>query len=150
MKEQDGAGARDRSDSAGGRRQRAESGSSRHSGSGDVSVVVAVSVVQTMQVSGDHVVGVLTVRHRFVTAARPVTVLRVMRAAGVLGRAPVWVGAVDRDRALDGLRSLHLVHMPIVQIADVVLVSEGRVATIRSVDVRVLLVDLALSHSRPS
>ena len=60
-------------------------------------VVVAMAVVGMMQVSGDQVVDVVSVRHRLVSAAGPVGVAGLVPATIVIGRASGRVGVVDRN-----------------------------------------------------
>jgi len=119
------------------------------SGPGQLSVIVAVPVVRVVQVPADEVVDVIAMRYGFVATAGPVPVVHVMRSADVLGCALIRVGAVDCDRALDDLGTLHLVQMPVVEIVDMATMSDGHVATIRSVQMRVLLVNRLLSHIGP-
>jgi hypothetical protein len=54
-------------------------------------VVVAVAVVRVVQVTGDQVVGVITVRDRLVPTAGAVLVAAVMSSAVVLRRAPIGI-----------------------------------------------------------
>ena len=109
-------------------------------------MVVAMSVVRMVQVPRHDVIDVIAVGRGREAAAGSVAVLRVVRTAVVLRRALGGVDAVDLDRALDDLRSLHLVQVPIVQIVDVILVPDCHVTTIRPVHVLVLLMNLALGH----
>lgn len=56
-----------------------------------------MAVVGMMQVSGDQVVDVVSVRHRLVSAAGPVGVAGLVPATIVIGRASGRVGVVDRN-----------------------------------------------------
>jgi hypothetical protein len=66
-------------------------------------MVVAVPTVLMVQVGADQVVRVIAVRHDLMATGRTVLVLRVVRIAGVPGRAAIGVRAIDSNRAFQGL-----------------------------------------------
>ncbi len=58
-------------------------------------MVVAVGAVGVMQVPGDEIVDMVSVRKRLVSAALPVLVSAGVSAAGVVRHAPIWIGPAD-------------------------------------------------------
>ena len=91
-------------------------------------MVVAVPAVRMMQVPADEVVGVVTVRDRIVATSRAVRVRRIVRAAGVGGRARVRVLSADRDRTLVDVVVVDAVEVTVVKVVGVAVVRHGGVA----------------------
>ena len=75
-------------------------------------VIVAVAAMRMMQVAGDQVVDVVTMRHGFMAAARTVLVARLVAAAGVVRRASVGIGGTHLDRVL-----VEVIAMRVMQVA---------------------------------
>jgi hypothetical protein len=93
-------------------------------------VVVTVIPVRVMQVPVDQVVDVVAMRHRLVAATRPVHVVWIVLAAGVLRRAFVRVRRGHRQRVLlDRAVGTLMVQVPVVKVVDVALVLDGSVTT---------------------
>jgi len=82
----------------------------------DRSVIVAVVAVRMMQVSGNHEVDVVAVRHFGVPALRVMLVASGVVVARVLRRARGWVSATDADRMLVGVPRVNAVQVSVVQI----------------------------------
>jgi hypothetical protein len=94
-------------------------------------VVVAVIPVGMMQVPADQVIDMLAMRHRLMAAVRPVAtiVLVALMALGAVG----GVGARDRDRvALDATLGV-VVQLAVVEVIDVIAMTDRRVAAARTV-----------------
>ncbi len=100
---------------------------------GDGAVVVAVAAVRMMQVPEHHVVHVISVGDRVVTAARAVHVVGLVRSARVIGRARVGVRGVHRERVLVSVVAVHVVEVPVVKVIGVPVVLDGLVPAARSV-----------------
>ena len=98
-------------------------------------VVVAVIAVEVMQVTADEVVRMVAVRHRGVTATRPVGVRLVVCAAPMRWRAGPWVRTADADPTLIDVIAMHLVQVAVMQVVDVPLVANGGVPAAAAVDV---------------
>jgi hypothetical protein len=102
-------------------------------------VIVAVIAVLVMQVTVDEVVRVVAVRHRFVTARRPVLVIR-----RVLGRVPGCASRgilrVDRECVVVDVVAVHVMEVAVVQVVRVAFVLDGGVAAVRSVNVLMVTV----------
>ncbi len=103
------------------------------SGGRQWAMVVAVAAMRMMKVAADMVVGVITVRHRFMSAAGPVDMARIVPAATMVGRAHVGVLAGDLDHVLIDMAFVRMVEVTVMQIINVAAVADGRVATTRSV-----------------
>jgi hypothetical protein len=106
-------------------------------------VVVAVVLVRAVQAPVDEIVDVLTVRDRFVAAARS------MPMAGVVPRVPVVPGTavgvplVDRDHVVVDVVAVRMMQMTVVQEVQVRLVDDRGMPAARPVDVLVpTLVDV--------
>lgn len=86
-------------------------------------------VVRVMQTAVDQIVDVIAVRDRLVAAARPVR----MTAANIVRRAAHGVRSVDRYRVLIDVIPVHVVQMAVMQVVDVALMMNRRVAASRTV-----------------
>ena len=69
----------------------------RASGNLERAVIVAMALVRMMQVPGEQVVDVVSVRHRLVSTAGAVGVAGLVSAAIVIRRAAGGMGVIDRD-----------------------------------------------------
>ena len=98
-------------------------------------VVVAVAPVRVVQVAGDKIVHVIAVRHRFMAAAGPVNVARLMPRAGMLRGADGGIGSAHFDDVLVVMVAVRRMQVAVVQIIDVAAVLDGGVAAAGSVDV---------------
>jgi hypothetical protein len=115
---------------------------------GDGAVVVAVILVWMMQMVLHQIVSVITMRNRLVTASRAVGMLRVVGAAGVGGRTRGRIRAAVGERMLVHMAvpTVEAVQMAVMQIIDVVVVLDGRVAASGAVAMRMLIVRLVIAH----
>ena len=91
-------------------------------------MVVAVVAVRVVQVVVHQVVHVVAVRHRFVAAARPMSVPLLVPAASVVGRAIRRVRGADRQGVFLNLAAALVVQVAVVQVVRVVAVPQCRVA----------------------
>jgi hypothetical protein len=108
------------------------------SGQRECAVVIAVAVVLMMQMAIYEVVDMITVWNSFVTAVRSVHVRGVVAGAGVSTGACGGVVAADVEVMLrhDAVRLM--MQVPVVQVVDVIAVSDGVVSTVGAVDVRMI------------
>jgi hypothetical protein len=104
-------------------------------------VVVAVAVVDVVQVALDQVVRVIAMRHGRVSAARAVDVAGGVAGAAVVRGAPGGVGRVDGDRVLVDVIAMDAVQVAIVEIVDVTGVLDRGMAATGAVYVVVAWVD---------
>lgn len=111
------------------------------SGERDRAVIVAVVPVRVVQVAVDQVVDVVTVRHCGVTASGSVHVVGVVTRAGVRPAA-VRIGRAHRDGVFIVVVLVRAVQVTVVQVPDVIVVTDRDVATVGAVLVVVVLVDL--------
>ena len=110
----------------------------RASGRRESAVVVAVPGVRVMQVPGDEVVDVIAMRDRFVTATRAVDVALGVTSAAVRRRAGGRIGRADLGDALVDVPIVAVVEVAIVEVVDVVAMTDGEVAAVGAVDVIVI------------
>ena len=109
----------------------------------DRAVVVAVVAVRMVEVAVDEVVGVVAVRHRRMSAARPVLVVGGVAGAVVGGSAVGRILGVDREGVLLDRAAGGVVEVPVVQVVDVAVVRDGDVAAVGAVAVRMMIVGVA-------
>lgn len=106
-------------------------------------MVVAVVSVWMVQVPVHEIVDVISVRNRFVAAARPMDVVRIVSAAGMARRANVRVRFRDLDLVL-----LHLtvcasvMQVSVVEIVHMVAMLDSRVSATGAVLVIVVFVQM--------
>lgn len=93
-------------------------------------MVVAVVAVGVVQVAGHQVIGVVAVRHGFMTAARSVLVPLLVLAAVVRRRAARGVGCVDGELVLLDLVAVDVMEVAVVEVIDVAIVPDAGVATV--------------------
>ena len=109
-------------------------------------VVVAVVPVHVVQVTVDEVVHVVAVGHRLVAAARTVDMVGLVAAALVVGRTGAGVGIGHFHSMLIHMVPVGMMEMTVVEVVDVPVVQDGRVAAVGAVLVFVILVLFAV-HS---
>lgn len=111
-------------------------------------VIVAMTFVRVMQASVDEIVNMLAMRNRLVSAARS------MRVAGAadLRSATHGIRFADRYDMLINVIVMHMVQVAFMEIVDVIVVPDGRVATARPVMMIVISVLLcgAVRHRSSS
>jgi hypothetical protein len=107
-------------------------------------VVVAVVAVRMVEVVGNQVVDVISVRHRLMTAPGPVGVPGLMALAGVLRGAVLGVRFADLDDVLVDMALVRVMEVTVVQVVHVSVVADRGVAAVRTVLVVVTLVDTML------
>ena len=81
-------------------------------------MIVAVVAVRMMQVAGDAIVDMVTVRDSLVAAAWPMDVIRGVAGAAVIGRATLRVVARHVDHVFVDVIIVRVMQMPVVQIVD--------------------------------
>ncbi|MCI0351079.1 MAG: hypothetical protein L0Z53_16765 [Acidobacteriales bacterium] len=90
-------------------------------------MIVAVRAARAVQVSGYQIVDMLTVRNRLMSAARSVLVFRTMAGALVVWRALLCVCSVNGNCVLVNVIAVHMMEMAVMQVIDVVSMTNGRV-----------------------
>jgi hypothetical protein len=113
-------------------------------------VVVAVAAVRVVQVALDQVIDVIAVGHRLVAAARAVPVFRGVGGAVMVRCAGRGVRAADFDPVLLDASGGHVVQVAVVEVIDVAVVPDARVAAVRAVDVVVAGVMFLAHFNSPS
>jgi len=109
-------------------------------------VIVAVVTVRVVQVAFDQVVQMFPVGYRFVTAIRPVDVVLVVGRTAMLRGALGGVGPVDLEGMFVDVVLVGKVQVSVVEIADVVPVTNRGMAAIRPVHV-VVPIMLVVTHT---
>jgi hypothetical protein len=112
----------------------------------ELSVVVAVRAVLIVQVPVDQVVGVVSVRYRFVAAGGAMFVGVVVGVAAVAAVAVLRIRARDPEDVFVDVCLVDMVQVPVVEIVDVSFVQYGGVPASGRVRMRVLVVCRVLGH----
>jgi hypothetical protein len=99
----------------------------------DGTVVITVIAVRMMKVAVDQVVDVITMRYRFVSAARPVDMARIMGAAVMARCTSVRVLCADLKPVLVYMIGMRMMQVPVMQVIDVIAMFDGRVPAVRAV-----------------
>jgi len=97
-----------------------------------------------MQVPIHQVIGVVAMRHGFVTAARPMFVCRIVAAADMASGRGTRVSGVDGNDVLIDVSFMQMMQVPIMQIIRVAFMLDGGMAASRTVLMRVRAVFIAL------
>jgi hypothetical protein len=109
-----------------------------------LAVVVAVIAMRMMQMAIDEIVHVVPMRDRFMPAAGAMDVRSFVAGAG-LGVIS-WIRAADFDDVFIDVTGMRMVQMPIVQVIDVPVVTDGDVAAVGAVRVVVIRMDGTGAH----
>ncbi len=100
--------------------------------------------VRMMQVAIDEVIDMIPVRHRFVPAARAVDLGGIVAGAG--RGVPVGIRGAHFDDVLVHMIAVRMMQMPVVQIIDVPVVFDRRVAAAGAVLMVVVGMNFAVAH----
>lgn len=113
-------------------------------------MIVAVVTVRMMQVAVDEVVDVVAMWNRRMSAVGRVNVVPSVAGALVVRRAVSRVRPTDRDLALVDVITVHVVQVTVVQVVNMTGVLDGRMSTVRAVDVVVIVVRVVIAQWNPS
>jgi hypothetical protein len=103
--------------------------------------------MRMVQVSIDQIIHMIPMRHRFVTAAGSMDVIRVVSRAGVLRRADIGIGRRYGNRVLIDMVAVRMVQVAVMQVIHMVLMTYGDVSAAGSMDmVMVLMVGVSASR----
>jgi len=89
--------------------------------------------MRVMKMAIDKVVDVIAVRHRRVTATRSVHMAGLVATAVVVRRAAVRIFRADFESVLVDMIAMRVVQVTVMQVVDMVAMSDGGVATVRTV-----------------
>jgi hypothetical protein len=103
------------------------------SGELDRAVVITVIAVRMMKVAVDQIVDVIAMRHRFVSAARPVDMARIMGATVMVRCTSVRIFCADLKPVLVYMIGMRMMQVPVMQVVDVIAMFDGRVPAVGAV-----------------
>lgn len=109
-------------------------------------MVVAVVPVRVMQVTLDQIVEMIPVGNRFMATAGPVNVACLVPRAGMIRRTHIRVFVADLQAMLVDMITVRKMEIPIMQVVDVALVLDPRVATTGAVSMTVSFMNVAIRH----
>jgi hypothetical protein len=104
-----------------------------HSGELDRAVVITVIAVRMMKVAVDQIVDMIAMRYRFVSAARPVDMVRIMGATVMARCTSVRVLCADLKPVLVYVIGMRMMQVPVMQVIDVIAMFDGRVPAVCAV-----------------
>ena len=93
-------------------------------------MIIAMPVMDMVEVAGDQVVEVIPMRNRRMAAIGSVHVRGSVAIACVVRRAGGRVRWIDRDRAFVDMVAVHHMQMPVVQVIDVAAVLDSKMTTV--------------------
>lgn len=103
-------------------------------------VVVAMVTVRVMQMTIDQIVHVVAVGHGLMPTARAMHMAGLVTLATVLRRAGIGVGSRYGNHMLIHVVAMRVVQVAVVQVVNVAIMHDGRVAAVRAMLVSVVLV----------
>jgi hypothetical protein len=110
-------------------------------------MVIAVGSVGVVEMAVDQIVHVPAMRHGLVSAVRPVLVTGLMPPAIVGRRTGVGIGSTDGELVLVNVVLVDEMQAAVVEVIDVIVVSDGGVAATVPVGMGVVLVNaMGLGH----
>jgi hypothetical protein len=112
----------------------------------DLPVIIAVGIVDTVEVVADEVVRVLSVRYLRMSTAWPMCMLGRMPNARMFRRAALRVTAADLDHGAIEMISVPDVQLPVMEISGLIAVADGSVSAVRPIGMLVLLVAIVSVH----
>jgi hypothetical protein len=112
--------------------------------------MVAVVAVGMVQVAVHQVIGMVAVRHGFVTAAGTVTVTLIVSTAVMGRRAVAGIGSTHRQHVLVHMVALNVVQVPVMQVVCMAVVLDGGMAAAGAVLVAVVRVLFTVAHRKSS
>ncbi len=115
-----------------------------------VAVIVAMGPVRMMEMALDEIIRMAHVRYGLVATAVPVDVIPVVTGASVFRRADIRICLPGSELTFVDVPVVHPVQMAIVDIVDVAVVLQSRVAAGSAVGMIVFLVDLVGSQALSS
>jgi hypothetical protein len=101
-------------------------------------VIITVVAVGMVQVTVDEIVHMVSMRDRFVTAARSMNVSSIMSGAAMVGRATIRILVAHFNPMFVHMIRVRMVQMAIVEIIHMVAVPNGNVTAVRSMRVVVV------------
>jgi hypothetical protein len=111
-------------------------------------VIVAVFAVRMMEMSVHQVIGVIPMRHRLMTAVRPVSVCGFVRAAVVARGAVGRIRSAYRNCVVVDVAVVNMMQVSVMQIIGMAVVLDGGVAAILAVCMGVtLMFDARCGHN---
>lgn len=112
-------------------------------------MVIAVIAMLVMQATIDKIIDVIAMGHRFVPASRAMHMVRVVTGTGLSMIAAVGVGLADFDDMLIDMIAMRMMKMTVMQVVDMVAVTNGSVPAILAMLMRVVPMDIAVvAHVR--
>ena len=111
-------------------------------------MVVAVIAVRMVQVPGDKVVGVASMRDLLVTAVVSVRVTGIVAVAGVIRGTGVRVGLSYGKDVLVVMIAVSVMHVTVVQIVGMPLMQDSGMPAVRTMGM-VVLVGMVVAHEIP-
>ncbi len=88
-------------------------------------MIVAVITMGVMEMAVDKIVDMVSVRHGFVPAARPVYMIRLVARTAMFGRASIRIFLRDFDDVFVNVIAMHVMQVAVMQIIDMAIMLDG-------------------------
>jgi hypothetical protein len=111
-------------------------------------MVVTMRAMGEVQVTGDQIIEMVSVRHCLMSAVRAMAMFGLMPLAAMGRRACRRVLRGDTETMFIDMIAVQIVQMPVMEIVGVATMADGRMPTVRSVLVIVMLMDGVVMHCR--
>ena len=102
------------------------------------SVIIAMIAMRMVQMPIDQIIYVVTMRNRRMSAARSMSMRRIVSATAMLWRAAHRILFSYFDHVYIDLTTTRIIQMAVVQIVDVTLMANRDVTTVGTVGVRMI------------
>jgi hypothetical protein len=96
-------------------------------------VVVAMIAMRVVQATIDEIINMIPVGNSLMAAARAVPMLLLMSGSAMLWIAPIGIRRTNFNHVFFGVSVVNMLQMTVVEIIDVVLMTNGYMATSRTV-----------------
>jgi hypothetical protein len=111
-------------------------------------MVITMSAMGEVQVVGDEVVDMVSVGHCLVATVHTMAMSGLMPIAAMGRCACCWVLCGDVEPMFIDMVAMQMVQMSVMQIVGVATMADGRMPTVRSVLVIMMLMDKMVVHCR--
>jgi len=111
-------------------------------------MVVTMRAMGEVQMAGDQIINMVSVRHRLMSAVRAMAMFGLMPFAAMGGGASRRVLRGDTEPMFIDMVAVRMMKMSVMEIIDMTVMEDGQMPTVRSVLMGVMLMDGVVAHRR--
>lgn len=101
-------------------------------------MIVAVIAVRMVEASVDQVIKVIPMRNRLMAAARTMVMRLIMSGSTMLWVAPIRIRGANFNHVFISAPRFHMLQMAMVEIINVILMLNGKMAAARTMQMRLI------------